>query len=70
VGQSSLELCWFISGVVVVILHDAWHSPGLYNVSQAGLEPVAATVVAMAALKFSQCNLLLGSFPQARGAGC
>jgi hypothetical protein len=36
---------------------------GLLNVSQAGLEPAAAAVVVVAVLKFSQCNMLWGSFP-------
>jgi hypothetical protein len=35
---------------------------GLLNVSQAGLEPVAAAAVVVAALKFSQCNVLWESF--------
>jgi hypothetical protein len=43
---------------------------GLSNVSQAGLEPVVAAAAEVAALKFSQCNVLWGSFPWARGSGC
>jgi hypothetical protein len=45
------------------------HLFGLSNVSQAGLEPAAAAAV-VAALKFSQCNGLWGSFPWSRGSGC
>jgi hypothetical protein len=66
-GQSAQELCWFIPGVVVGILHDAWCSPvDLPNVSQPGLEPASGGVVA---LLFSQCNMAWRSFPQSRGAG-
>jgi hypothetical protein len=46
------------------------HLFGLPNVLEAGLEPRAAAEVVVAALKFSQCNVLWGSFPQARGLGC
>jgi hypothetical protein len=35
---------------------------GQLNALEAGLEPVAAAEVAVAALKFSQCNVLWGSF--------
>jgi hypothetical protein len=42
----------------------------LLNVSQAGSEKVAAVAMAVAATKFSQCNMLWGSFPRARGLGC
>jgi hypothetical protein len=44
---------------------ERWGLFGLSNVSQAGLEPVA-----VAALKFSQCNVLWGSFLQVRSSGC
>jgi hypothetical protein len=54
------------------------HLFGLLNVSNltlaerltfdAGLEPAAAAVVVMAALKFSQCNVLWESFPWDRGS--
>jgi hypothetical protein len=40
----------------------AAHLFGPLNVSEAGLEPAVA-VVAVAALKFCQCNMLWGSFP-------
>jgi hypothetical protein len=40
----------------------------LLNVLQAGLEPVAAAVVA--APKYFQCNVLWGNFPQSRLSGC
>jgi hypothetical protein len=36
---------------------------GLWNVLQAGLEPVMAAAEAGVALKFSQHNMLLGCFP-------
>jgi hypothetical protein len=39
------------------------HLFGLLNVSQVGLEPVAAAAEAVATLMFSQCNMLWGSFP-------
>jgi hypothetical protein len=39
------------------VTHGA-HLFGLLNVLQAGLEPVVASVVVVAALKFSQCNVL------------
>jgi hypothetical protein len=39
---------------------------GLLNVSQASLEQAAAAVAAVAAFKFSQYNVLWGSFPQSR----
>jgi hypothetical protein len=42
----------------------------LSNVLHAGLESVAAAAAVMATLKFSQYNVLWGSFPQARGSGC
>jgi hypothetical protein len=45
------------------ILHGA-HLFGLSNISEAGLEPAAAAESAVATLKFSQCNVLWGSFPQ------
>jgi hypothetical protein len=45
------------------------HLFGLSNVSQAGLEPAAAAVVAVVTLKFSQCSVLWGSFPHSRGSG-
>jgi hypothetical protein len=44
------------------VTHGA-HLFGLSNVLKAGLEPVAA------ALKFSQCNMLWGSLPQAKVQG-
>jgi hypothetical protein len=43
------------------------HLFGLSNVLEAGLEPALAAEVAVAALKFSQCNVLWGSFQWARG---
>jgi hypothetical protein len=45
------------------------HMFGLLSVSQAGLEPAVSAAVAVAVLKFSHCNMLCGSFPQARGSG-
>jgi hypothetical protein len=42
----------------------------LSNVLKAGLEPVMAAAMVVAALKFSQYNMLWGSLPQARGSGC
>jgi hypothetical protein len=58
-GQSAQGLCWFFWGEGWLhefhIMHDA-HLFGLSNVSQAGLEPVAAAAVVVAALKFSFCN--------------
>jgi hypothetical protein len=59
--------CWFILGVAGGIPHDTWCSPvGLPNVSPAGLEPVSGSI---AALLFSQCNMVWRSFPQARAQG-
>jgi hypothetical protein len=46
------------------------HLFGLSNVSQAGLEPAVATKVAVAVLKFSQCNVLWGGFLWARHSVC
>jgi hypothetical protein len=46
------------------------HLFGLLNVLQAGLEPVVAAGAVVTALKFSQCNMLWESFPQARDSGC
>jgi hypothetical protein len=48
--------------------HDT-HVFSLSNVSQAGLEPAAAAAVVVAALKFSQCNVLWGSISWDRGWG-
>jgi hypothetical protein len=48
------------------MMHGA-HLFGLLNVSEAGLEPVVAAEAVVTSLKFSQCNVLWGSFPQARG---
>jgi hypothetical protein len=49
-------------------MHGA-HLFALSNVLQVGLEPVVAAVAVMASLKFSQCNVLWGSFPWVRGSG-
>jgi hypothetical protein len=69
-GQSAQGLCWFIPGWLgeFHLMCDA-HLFGLFNVSPAGLEPVAASAVAVAALKFSQHYVLWGSLAQARGSG-
>jgi hypothetical protein len=46
------------------------HLIDLLNVSQVGLELEAAAAEAVATLKFFHCNVLWGSFPQAKGLGC
>jgi hypothetical protein len=46
------------------------HLFGQLNVSEAGLEPEAAAEMIVAALIFSHCNVLWGSFPLAGGLGC
>jgi hypothetical protein len=51
------------------ILRDAWCLPVL-NVSQEGLKLAVAAAAVVAALKFSQCSILWGSFSQSRGSGC
>jgi hypothetical protein len=43
-------------------MHGA-HMFCLLNDLQASLEPEAAAATAVATLKFSQCNVLWGSFP-------
>jgi hypothetical protein len=44
----------------------------LLNVSQAGLELAVAAMLAVvvAALKFSQCNVLRGRYPWSWSSGC
>jgi hypothetical protein len=55
------------------VVHGA-HLFVLVNDAQAGLEPEAATAVAMATVrngsKFSQCNMSWGSIPWVRGSRC
>jgi hypothetical protein len=66
--QSAQGAMQFIVGVAGGKLCGVWCSPvGLLNVSQAGLEPVSG---GMAALLFSQCNVVWRSFPSVRGSGC
>jgi hypothetical protein len=58
----------FILGEAGRIPCDAWCPlVGLAKVSQAGLEPASGGI---AALLFSQYNVVWRSFPQARGSGC
>jgi hypothetical protein len=63
-------LSWGWLGEFCMMYGD--HPLVLSNVLQAVLEPAvaAAVLVAVAAPKFCQYNVLCGSFPQARVSGC